>query len=349
MPLLVAISGIFIFGACQKPKAAVQEKKARLVRVITVSEQERPVALEYIGTTGSQAIKKYSFKIPGKIEKIYVKKGQIISKGHKLARLKRTEVNLALKAADLDVQKATNAYQESERFLKKIQKLYETGAVHQANLEKAQLDRDIKRSVSEQATLGYQAKKKTMSDTLMESDIEGYVVDVLNEPGEIVGAGYPVVIVRGATQIVNVGVSQRDIKKLRLSTKATVRVDDAVGQGEITRISQIPDRQSRTYNVEVSLSGALQEEEFYIGSIARVVFEIGQQQGIWVPITSVLTDGVDYVLAEEDGRAVRKNVELGSISGGEIKVGGLAPGTRVVVEGMKNIKAGYPILTEQEK
>lgn len=349
MIVLLAILGVFLFSACKERQIVALEEKPQPVRVVTVQESARSVTLEYIGTTGSEAIKKYSFKIPGKIDKIFVAKGETITRGQKLARLKKNEVDLALRAAELDVQKATNAYDESERFLQKVEKLFTQGAVDQARLEKARLDRDIKKSVSEQANIGYESKRTVMSDTLMVSDIQGYVVDVLNEPGEIVGAGYPVVIVRGDIQIVNVGVSQRDIKKLAVGTKATVRVDEVEGTGEITRVSQIPDRQSRTYNVEVSLIGKLEEQEFYIGSIAKVVFDIGTKSGIWIPITCVLTDGVDYVLVEKNGRALRKNVELGNISSGEIEVRGLEPGMNVIVEGMKNIKAGYPVLATQEK
>lgn len=339
--LLTSICLTFHVQSCAEEKPIAAAEKPRPVKAIVLKKERRQVRIEYIGTTGSQAIKKYSFKLPGKISKIFVEKGAPIIKGQKIARLNKTEVGYAVEASELDVRKAENAFEESKRFYEKIEKLHEQGVVSQANLDKAKLDRDIKESINAQAKVGYASKQTLMSDTVMVADIDGFVVEVLNEAGEMVGAGYPVVIVRGQTQIVNVGVSQRDIKMLEIGTRALVTVDEATGHGEITKISQIPDMQSRTYNVEIALTGALGEKEFYIGSIANVSFEIGEDEGIWVPVDVILTDGVDYVFIEKNGRAVRANITVGQITGNRAKVEGLTEGTRLLVEGMKTLKEGY--------
>jgi HlyD family secretion protein len=154
-------------------------------------------------------------------------------------------------------------------------------------------------------------------------------------------------VVRNDVQVVKVGVAQRDLHALQLGTRALLDVDGVQGEGQVSNLAQIPDPRSRTYEVEVELGGPLAGRSFYLGSIARVEFEVGQREGIWVPIQAVLTDGVDHVFVVEGERAVRRNLHLGSISGTRVQVEGLRPGEQLIVEGMKNLKEGYEVAVLQ--
>lgn len=62
-----------------------------------------------------------------------------------------------------------------------------------------------------------------------------------------------------------------------------------------------------------------------------------------IPISSILNDGEDYVYVVENGRAVRKNITLGDAHEDKVSVEGLKAGDKLVIEGMKEIKAGYRV------
>lgn len=340
--VIIGLSILALFGCDRHVPQATVEKK-RPVRVLRVVSQERPVQLHYTGTTNSKSIKKYSFKVAGKIRKIFVSKGQKIQKGQRLAQLDTRDLSWASEASRLTLKKADEAYRNSQKFFGRVEKLYQQKASPQIDYDRAKLNRDVSEATLSQARIDYDSKRGLLADTRMVSEVDGYVVDVLNKAGEIVAAGYPVVIVRNDRQVVNAGVSQRDVKKLRVGTKAQLSVDGAVGEGHVINISQIPDMRSRTYEVEIELTGKLTEHDFYIGSIAKVAFEIGSGKGVWLPIPAIMTDGVDYVYVVESQRAVRKNLDLLSITGNEVLVSGLQEGAQVIVEGMKNLKEGYRV------
>ncbi len=340
---LLLVAWTWLAAGCSEAPAEVKEEKTRPVRIQEAVLEKRPVRLHYIGTTSSQSVRKLGFKVGGKVQRIFVKKGARVEAGQKLARLDTRDLRLAVRASALSLRKAAKAYDEAESFFEKIEKLYRENARPQVEFDRARLNRDISKATLEQARVDYRLKRSMLADCVLRADAPGYVVDTLSKPGEMVGAGFPVILVRTEQQVVSVGVTQQDVKRLHVGTRAQVTIDDLEGEGHVVNIGQVPDRQSRTYTVEVELEGPLAEQAFYIGSIARVAFEVGQSEGIWVPIQSVLTDGVNYVFVVEDGRAVRRNLTLGSASGNFVMVQGLEAGAHVIVEGMKNLKDGYKV------
>lgn len=192
----------------------------------------------------------------------------------------------------------------------------------------------------------YDSKVNLLQDASLTADEDGYVVDILCKEGEMQAAGYPVILIRSENQVVTVGLSDDDVKKIQIGTKAQVKIDDATADGEIMNIVQMADKQSGTYSAEIKLLNPIDDSKFYIGQSVKVYINSGEKNGIWIPISSILNDGEDYVYVVEDGRAVRKNITLGDTKEGEVCVDGLEAGDNLVNEGMKNIKSGYQVSVE---
>ncbi|AJH00197.1 efflux transporter periplasmic adaptor subunit [Clostridium beijerinckii] len=196
------------------------------------------------------------------------------------------------------------------------------------------------------AKANYDSKVNLVQDASLTADEDGYIVDVLCKEGEMQPAGNPVILVRSENQVVTVGLSDEDVKKIQLGTKAQVKIDDTTADGEIMNIVQMADKQSGTYSAEIKISNLIDNSKFYIGQSVKVYINQGEKNGIWIPIASILNDGEDYVYVVEDGRAVRKNITLEDTNENEVCVDGLKAGDNLVNEGMKNIKAGYQISVE---
>lgn len=262
--------------------------------------------------------------------------------------------------ADLNAKKAQDAYDFANNTYNKLKILYDAGAVSKNDLDKAKLELDLRTSdlnqakeVSSQVKNGArdedkaallsqvkaaqadaEYKKNMLNDALMKSDVDGYVVDVLNKEGEFVSAGYPVVVVRREGMVVNVGVSQNDIAAIRKGAKAKIKAKDISITGEVTSISQVPDNQTRTYNVEV----AIDDKSLSIGSITRVEILTGEERGIWIPIKTVISGNGDYVFIVKDGVAQKKKVLMENIKGSMVRINGISPGDMLVIEGMLKLK-----------
>lgn len=271
--------------------------------------------------------------------------------------------------AQIALKNAQANYDYSKSLYDKKYALYQTGAIAKQELEdsKIQLNNsesslnNAKQSLQQlqngtrtedkQGLLGqlnsakanYDSKVNLVQDASLTSDIDGYVVDVLCKEGEMQSAGNPVVLLRSENQVITIGLSSDDVKKVKTGTKSQVKINNNKVDGEIVNIVQMSDKTSGTYSAEIKLLNPIDNSTFYIGDIVKVYVSIGDKNGLRIPINSILNDGEDYVYIAESGRAIRKNVTLGDTNEDKVSVEGLKPADKLIIEGMKNIKAGYSI------
>lgn len=271
--------------------------------------------------------------------------------------------------AEIAAKNAQDTYNYYKNLYDKNAKLYDNGVIPKQQLDgiKLQMDssesalnaakqtmqqaQDSAREEDRQAALGqlntakanYDSKVNLVQDASMVADSDGYVVNVLYKEGEMVAAGYPVVVFRSDDQVVTVGFPEDDVKKVQVGTKAQVKIHDTKSDGEIINLVQMPDAQSGTYSAEIKLLTPVDNDKFYIGETVKVNINIGEKNSIWIPISSILNDGEDYVYVVESGHSVKKNISLGETDGDKVAVEGLKAGDKLVIEGMKNIKAGYQV------
>jgi len=376
-----------LFTGCAKENIKVEER-IKPVRVTEVKETLLDKTLNYMGIVISEEVKKIGFKSPGKIEKIFVEKGNFIEKGSQLGKLDTKDLNFAVKAskaqmdaakaqydkalkgatdeeinnAMLNLSKAKSGYDYTYENFTKIDELYKEGAISKNDFDKVKLELEIReaelqqaeelysqakggarmedkegaRANWEQAKTDYEYKKSMLEEATLISNIDGYVMDVLYKEGELVGSGYPVVIIRNENQVVQVGLSQEDVVKVSLGNRAIVNVDGVEAKGQITNISEVPDEQTRTYQIEIGLDN----NKFKIGSIAKIEISIGEEKGILIPITAIMANGSDYVYIVNDGVIESHRVNTGEIVGSQIRVEGLKDGNKLVIENAKEIRVG---------
>ncbi|MGI1660071.1 MAG: efflux RND transporter periplasmic adaptor subunit [Desulfitobacterium sp.] len=338
----------FMLAGCTEQAAVITPEKEKLIQVQEAKEEKFPLELRYTGLTSSGEVAKHSFKIPGKLSDITVEKGSAVKAGQRLASLDTTEYNLALQAAQLDVTKSEKAYQEAQDNYRKMEQLFKAGALAEADLIKLKLDLDVKEATYQQAKIGHQAKQVQLNDAQLYANKEGYVVDILFREGEIIAAGYPVVVIRSPEQKVTVGVSQKDIQKVKVGDAVEVTVDGKTVKGKVERLDAVPDAQTRTYNAEILITEPYPEDSFYLGATAEVKFAQGEAAGVWIPLACVLNDGEDYIFIVEDERAVKRNIKLLDVQGFNVRVEGLKSGEQYVTSGMKTLKEGNKVKIQSE-
>lgn len=271
--------------------------------------------------------------------------------------------------AEIAVQNAQDNYSYYEDLYNKYLKLNESEAIsdQQLNDVKIQLDsaqntldsakqtlqqlQNGSRTEDKQAALDqlntakadYDSKENLLNDATMIADMDGYVVDILGKEGEMQQAGSPVILFRSENQVVTVGLSDDDVKKVKVGTKAQVYIGDDKAQGQITNIVQSADSTSGTYSTEIKLSTPIDASKYYVGETSTVYIDMGETNSISIPISSILNDGEDYVYVVENGHAVKKNITLGDTDEDKVSVEGLKDGDKLVIEGMKNLKSGYEV------
>lgn len=268
--------------------------------------------------------------------------------------------------AALNLKKAREAYEFVKDNFVKIEALYNEGAVSRQDYDRAKLELDVKEAEARQAEELYnqvkggareedkqallsqyrqaladaEHKRSLLEDAVMRSGMDGYVLDVLFKKDEMAAAGYPVIVLRGNGRIIKVGVSQKDVEKLDVGTKVKIVAGESVISAEVSGIDHIPDESTMTYNVEILLDS----ESLSIGSIVDVKFIIGEETGIWIPVSAIMSDGKNYVFTVRDGKAERREITAGSPDGGLVKVKGLNGNELLVVEGFMKLRDGSRVI-----
>jgi len=276
------------------------------------------------------------------------------------------------KVAELNLKKAKDAYAFALENLEKSEKLYEAGALSESKIKQIRLETDMLKSDLEQAqemynqaTQGarqedlssalanynqaktnYQHNLKNYNDSELKSTIDGFVASKQFEKGELVGAGYPVIIVRSDNQIVSIGISQKDIRNVEIGMEAIVKVFDEKLVGKLVSISEIPNESTNLYNAKV----AIEDTNYKLGIIADVDIIIGKSEGVWIPLDTIKYSGSNYVFIAQDGKVIRKNISILDQHNGLVRVSGLKPGDLLITTNSNIIKSGdlIEILERQE-
>ena len=343
----VLVLSIILTG-CSGQAAVTGAEKEKLVQVQEAKEETYPVQLSYTGLTSPGELRKYSFKISGKLQDIAVEKGAYVKAGQRLASLDTTEYGLAVEASRLNVIKAEKAYNDALDSYQKCEQLYAAGAIAENDLIKAKLNLDVQEATLEQAKLELQAKQIQLNDAQLYADMEGYVVDILFQKSEIVAAGYPVVVIRSPEQKVSVGLSQSDVHKVKVGDAVKVTVNGKTASGKVERLDAVPDEQTRTYNAEILITEPYPADSFFLGATAEVKFAQGETTGIWVPLACILNDGEDYLFVVQDGRAVKRNITILDVQGFKVRIEGLNAGEQYVISGMKTLKESNKVKIQSE-
>jgi len=353
--ILLLIGIIMLMTGCDADdqESVTLEKVIRPVEVMTAKAESFDDHLNYMGTVGSQNVKKYALKSSGKIKSIFVEAGMEIHNGDPLLELDKEDIQFAVDASKAQlsgsrqqINKADEARDFASETLERTKKLYEEGVVTKIDLDKAQLNYDISQldynsaiDNNRKANVDYKQKQNLIENTILEADFDGYVIDVLAESGEMVSAGYPVVVARSDVQVINVGVIQRDLKYIEYGDEVAVKIDDVEVIGNVEKIAQTPDTSTRTYNVEITLP----DSGYPLGAVANVEFTSGKKQGVLLPINIIRKDGDDYVFVVNDSVVEKRVIEIEEVHGMDVFAKGVKDGETVVVVGMKNIKHGETV------
>ncbi len=351
--VLVLILSITLLAGCSTAVEKINIKE-KSVTTLSLVEESYPEQLNYLGVVHSDEIKKYAFLSGGVVEEVTVAVGDSVAENQILATLQRDKLTISVdsaveqqRAAQLDYSKAEQSFNFYDDLLKDSAELLAAGAIAQQKYDEVKLKRDIaQRELSqaaaliEQARLQAEYKSDNVDDATLLSDIAGTVLAVNYKAGEIVPQGYPVVLLRSAKSAVHVGMSASDVKKIAVGDSAQIALPNGQQKSAlISRIDLMPDTGSRTYTVEI----AVDDGSLLLGETVDVIFEISRQSGIWLPIATILNDGLDYVYIVEDGRARRVDIALEMIYQDKVKVSGLAPGDQLVASGMQSLAPGYKV------
>jgi RND family efflux transporter MFP subunit len=269
------------------------------------------------------------------------------------AELDRAKANQV--KADLDFDRAQGLYAA-----KAMTRPDYDSAVEQHTAATADVDAAVRqievRGGQLNAALGQAASARiNLGDTNLTAPMAGVIVEKNLERGSLVAAGTTAFTLDDTRMVkVNFGVPDSMLAHLNLGAEVPVRVEALQGPtltGRITEIAASANRESRVFNIEVTLPN--RDRSLKVGMIASIRIERGDAQNVpVVPMTALMTaesGSTNYsvfTVNERDGKqfAQLKSVRIGKTFGKSVVIDeGLTPGERIIVNRTNQLSDGSPI------
>lgn len=339
MRRVLAIGMVAVLGACSKP-APKQEAAPSVpqVRVARVGVDQVAEMVTGVGTVALRRESSLGFTSAGRITRLTVNEGDPVRRGQLLAALDTTTVGADLARARAERERAAAEYRRSTNLMAQ-------GWITRPRLENAKAS--LEAAEASVAAAGFQRNNATIV-----APGAGRVLARLAEPGQVVAAGTPVVIIGedNSGYVLRVPLSDRDAARLSMGAPATVTLaalDNQPITGRVLEIAGRSDRATGTFVVEIGLPDDPRLRSGQIGE-AKVTAGGATASEIRVPATAVFApragDGFVYVVDP-----VRKVVRLRKVAVADagndgIRVtGGLSRGEVVAVSRVDRLKDGARI------
>jgi len=309
------------------------------VRILQLATQDTTQAITATGTFTTDDETALAFKNGGIIQQIHVKEGDAFRKGQLLASLEPTEINTAVRQAQLGLEKAERDYQRARQ-------LFLDSVATQEQMENAQTAFEAAKQDAERAAYN-------LGHARIHAAFDGYVLQRPASTGQVVGPGTPVLMVSSTGRngwLLKVGVSDRQWSAIQLGDKAEIIADAAPDkrfQGTVFRKSEGVDPQSGTFTVYLKLTGS-ELPTVASGMFGKAEIHLSAKKGAWfIPYEALLDGdaGTGYVFVTDDGQTARRiQVQVGEIQKDRVVVtGGLEDATSLIVSGSPYLRDGSKI------
>ncbi|MDR1417650.1 MAG: efflux RND transporter periplasmic adaptor subunit [Endomicrobium sp.] len=134
-------------------------------------------------------------KVPGRISDIYVAEGDSISKGQSLGKLESKELDAKLDVINAALKDANNQYTLAKKTYNRIKNLYKNKVIPKQQFDEV----EYKYKAAFQKVKAVQGQLNEIKAYYLEltivSPIDGEVVQIIANPGELVSTGYPIITI----------------------------------------------------------------------------------------------------------------------------------------------------------
>ena len=353
---LGSVGSIALLG-CGRGDAKTNVSAPRVVRVMEIdaSRHGAEETTHYTGVVRARTESNLGFRVGGKIAERLVNAGDTVKKDQPLLKLDPVDFQLALQSARAAVEAARAADTQVRLELERVRILVEKRAESRDALEKitAAAESSAAQLRSSEAQANQIANQA--SYTTLVSDSDGIVMTTLAEPGQVVSAGQPVVVLaKNGSREAAVDIPEGSLEQIR-NRAATARLylnQSVAVAATLREVSGVADPIARTYQARYVLEGV--QSLFPLGATVTVRVsrtKEAAQPHTAIPLGSLIDrgDGAAVWVVDPRTSAVQKRpvsiVKLGAESA--LISQGLQQGDLVVSLGAQLLNSGEVVRVEK--
>ncbi|MGK9166581.1 efflux RND transporter periplasmic adaptor subunit [Inquilinus limosus] len=299
------------------------------VRTGTVTE-----AIDAVGTTRAREAVTITAKTSGIVDRIEFEDGQVVAAGAPIIRLDSAELEATVASAEAELRNARLALERGEA-------LSRSRNMPQAQLDTLRADVEVK-------TAAVAAQKARLAERVIVAPFAGTLGIRQVSPGALVSPGTAIVTLDDLSRVkVDFNLPEVLLPRLAPGVALEVHSDaypDRAFTATITSVDTRIDPATRSVTTVAEIDnrdGLLRPGMFMV---VRVQLST-DPKALLVPEQALVPQGArQFVYLVVDGRAVRREVTLGTRLRGEVQIlSGLAAGEAVVVEGTQRLRDGVPV------
>ncbi|MBX9795697.1 efflux RND transporter periplasmic adaptor subunit [Sphingomonas sp.] len=324
-------------AGCGRPAATPSADTAPpQVRVARVGGEAQEARISGVGTVALRREAQLGFTSAGRIDRLPVNEGDRVHRGQLLAALDTTTVAADLARAQAERIRAAAEYQRADALLKQ-------GWITRPRFDTAKANLDA-------AEANVRATSFQRGNAVVVSPGNGVVLARLAEPGQVVAAGTPVVVIgeEASGYVLRVPLADRDAVRVTRGAPARVTLAALGGEtvtGQVVEVGGRAERATGTFIVEIALPADARLRSGEIGS-ASIATGGAALPVLKVPAAAVFSPraGEGFVFVADGKRVRLRRVSVAEADDGGITVtGGIKPGEMVAVSRVDRLKDGMAI------
>jgi multidrug efflux system membrane fusion protein len=331
------------------------------VGVQAVVRQDVPVEVRAIGTVEAVSTVAIVPQVTGRVLSIEFEEGAAVEKNDPLFTIDTRPYTASLAAAQAELQKSKALAAEAEVEAARYQALAREGLVTAQETARREADKKSTAASVEAARAQIASASLNVQFSTIRSPIDGRTGRILVHAGNVVHAGdsEPMVVVRSLTPVkVEFSISQDLLPRLRerfkaraLAVRATPRGAGArTSVGELSFIDNAVDAATGMLTLKATFSN--QDEALWPGSFVDIVLTLDEDHGAIVAPEAAVAEGQQgpyaFVIDGENKARLRRVTLKRRTESQAIVTSGLAPGDRVVVDGLVRLKDGSSVRIKPE-
>lgn len=323
------------------------------VRFTVAVEQEIRQSVRLPGTVVTRRGSVVAAEVPGLVVELEVEPGGRVQEGQVLARLRQTNFQLQLAAAEGRLREAQARLELARSNLKRARDLFADQIISQGELDDAFSESAAWQGRVDETTAQIDRFGADLDRSVIRAPYRGVVVEKRTEVGQWVAIGGPVMEMVALDALeVRVEVPERYFDALSLGTEANVTFESLPGLGITGRIRGIIPRaeeRSRSFPIRVRIANP--DERIGVGMLASVGLPVGETTtAVLVPKDALVRQGPRQMIfrLNQDDTVEPMTVEPGRGVGAWIVVTGpLSAGDRVVTRGNERLRPGQAAVGQE--
>lgn len=370
--LSLALAVLFVLTACEDGNTYVEPPPPKLT-VATPAVQEITDYLYFTGTTQAAAVVDVRARVPGSLENISFAPGTFVKAGDPLFLIDQREYIADLEIAKAQLQSARAQKVEADKALARAAELIKRGNVSQAKLDEAEA---AARSATADVSVKEAAVRQAQLDleyTDIRAPIEGRIGRNLVDAGNLVGqseATHLATITDSDPMYVYFDINERDLltvmERMRSQSgtgqpqaRDDFRVEMSIGGkevydfiGDLDFAESSLDPDTGTLELRARFANPAEPQPVLLpGLFVRLRIPVAQRRDM--PLVTERAIGLDqagryvYVVGADNVVEKRPIVAGQLIDGLRVVESGLAPGDKVVVNGIQRARHGAKVDPEE--